>query len=396
MHKNIFKDNKLQYFMVSYNCQFCNFSTSNKYNYQQHLKTKKHLSKSSSEDPQIVENVVEIVEVVPKNVEKNASNNTNQNQSPMHFFEKSPPKVCQFCQKKFSRPDSLKRHISVCKLTQSDPKHRKAPKSTEKHQKNDSLMCQYCHQSFSRQYTLNRHYGRCKILKNGHKKSNHDFSEIQTQLEHHKQLLAQKEIEQQLHKKDLENQLLKKDLEKEKALNQLKDKTIEIARQGRQTINNKTINFLNSKFGDMITMEQFLHNLQHHEQLTYQERDSLLSSFKEKGMELFARNFSYIMKQNCQRQLLKEGLPPHQLLPLYCSDGNLRSHKEKEPEGWKTSYNNQSINQMINISSTQVYESHRQPIPIVGRDRNKIFKQIKQDNHANNEELQKLMDTNQE
>ena len=57
-----------------------------------------------------------------------------------------------------------------------------------------------------------------------------------------------------------------------------------------------------------------------------------------------------------------------------------RKTKEKEPEGWKTSYDNQSINRMINISSTQVYESHRQPIPIVGRDRNKIFKQLKQDN----------------
>jgi hypothetical protein len=133
-------------------------------------------------------------------------------------------------------------------------------------------------------------------------------------------------------KKEMEIQSLKKDLEKEKALNQLKDKTIEIAQQGRKTINHKTINFLNSKFGDIITMEQFLHNLQHHEQLTFQERESLLSSFKEKGMELFARNFSYIMKQNCQRQLLKEGLSPHQLLPLYGSDGNLRSHKEKDPQ----------------------------------------------------------------
>jgi hypothetical protein len=50
---------------------------------------------------------------------------------------------------------------------------------------------------------------------------------------------------------------------------------------------------------------------------------------------------------------------------------------------------------MINIIGTQVYESHRQPIPIVGRDLNKIFKQIKQDNHANNEELHKLIDTNE-
>ena len=73
-------------------------------------------------------------------------------------------------------------------------------------------------------------------------KEQNQLESVLEDLESHKQLLAQKEIEQQLHQKDLENQLLKKDLEKEKALNQIKDKTIEIARQSRQTINNKTIN----------------------------------------------------------------------------------------------------------------------------------------------------------
>ena len=328
----------------------------------------------TSKDPQNEGNEEENEDLVPENEDKNAFFNTDKSLKGTHFVEKSPHYICQFCQKNFSRSDNLKRHITVCKLTQTSLGHQKAPKSTEILDSKRSIKCPYCHQIFSRQYTLNRHYGRCKILK----------------------LQTSKEQDVAELKKEMEIQLLKKDLEKEKALNQLKDKTIEIARQSKQTINNKTINFLNAKFGDMITMEQFLYNLQHHEQLTYQERDSLLASFKEKGMELFARNFSYIMKQNCQRQLLKEGLPPHQLLPLYCSDGNLRSHKEKEPEGWKTSYDNQSINRMINISSTQVYESHRQPIPIVGRDRNKIFKQIKQDNHANNEELQKLTDNSEE
>ena len=360
--------------MVLYNCQNCNFTTSNKYNYDQHLKTKKHMRKMTFEDPQNEGNEEENEDLVPEIEDKNAFFNTNKNPEGGNFVEKSPQYICQFCQKNFSRNDNLKRHISVCKLTHTSSGHQKAPKSTEILDPKSPLNCPYCQQTFSRQYTINRHYRRCKILKL-HKSKEYDVADL---------------------KKEMEIQLLKKDLEKEKALNQLKDKTIEIAQRGRQTINNKTINFLNSKFGDMITMEQFLHNLQHHEQLTYQERDSLLASFKEKGMELFARNFSYIMKQNCQRQLLKEGLPSHQLLPLYCSDGNLRSHKEKEPQGWRTSYDNQSINHMINISSTQVYESHRQPIPIVGRDRNKIFKQIKQDNHANNEELQKLMDNSED
>ena len=37
---------------------------------------------------------------------------------------------------------------------------------------------------------------------------------------------------------------------------------------------------------------------------------------------------------------------------------------------------------MINISSDQVYQSCRKPLMIFGKERNKVFKQIKQDNHA--------------
>jgi phage gpG-like protein len=118
-------------------------------------------------------------------------------------------------------------------------------------------------------------------------------------------------------------------------------------------------------------------------------------AYKENGIDMFARSFSHVMKENCRRQLMKEGLPDWKLLPLFCSDGNLRSHKEKGDQGWTTHYDNQSINKMINISTEQVYESHQQPLPITGRNRNKVFKQIKQDNHAqklllNSEEIHLL------
>ena len=61
---------------------------------------------------------------------------------------------------------------------------------------------------------------------------------------------------------------------------QFKDKTIKITQQGRLIIYNKTINFLNTKLGDIITMEQFLYNIQHHEQLIYQEWGPLEKKYK--------------------------------------------------------------------------------------------------------------------
>ena len=143
----------------------------------------------------------------------------------------------------------------------------------------------------------------------------------------------------------------------------------------------------------MISMEKFLYNLENTEQLTHHERDLLLMAFKENGIELFARSFSQIMKDNCKRQLIKEGLAEMHILPLYCSDSNLRSHKEKESQGWKTHYDNTSINKMISISSDQVYESHRQPLVIIGRHRDKVFKQVKKDNHSQSEKTPLLINS---
>ena len=132
----------------------------------------------------------------------------------------------------------------------------------------------------------------------------------------------------------------------------------------------------------MIAMEQFLEALEHTHQLTLQERQDLLNAYYDCGIEVFARNFSYIMKQNCRRQLESQGIQDMKLIPLYCSDGNLRSHKEKQINGWKTSYDNQSINQMINISNQQIYDTYQKLVPVSGKERNKVFNEIKKDNHS--------------
>ncbi len=178
-------------------------------------------------------------------------------------------------------------------------------------------------------------------------------------------------------------------LQAQTAIIEQQQKTIDTVQKMKPSVTNitnnttnKTINYLNTNYGEMIAMDKFLYNLQHTEQLIQQEREQLLTSYKDSGIELFARSFSHVMKENCRRQLLKEGLPKMDIIPLYCSDGNLRSHKEKDSQGWKTHYDNNSLNSMINISSDQVYQSCRKPLMIFGKERHKVFKQIKQDNHA--------------
>jgi len=199
---------------------------------------------------------------------------------------------------------------------------------------------------------------------------------------------------QEIHNIENEKNRLKVENEKEKAINKEKDlrieeqnKTIEIAKQSTivniHNTQNKTINFLNTQYNDMIAMETFLKALENTHQLTLQERQDLLNAYYECGIDVFARNFSYIMKQNCKRQLEAQGIKDMKLLPLFCSDGNLRSHKEKQLGGWKTLYDNQSINKMLNISNQQIHQSYQKLVPISGRERNRIYNEIKKDNHQN-------------
>ena len=84
------------------------------------------------------------------------------------------------------------------------------------------------------------------------------------------------------------------------------------------------------------------------------------------------------------------------LLPLYCSDGSYRSHKEKENKGWKTKYDNKNINRMLDICNNQIYESCQELLLVAGKDLTKLYKEVKKSNHEDNLEdhLQELIEQN--
>ena len=90
--------------MVLHICQLCDFKSSLLSNYNRHLKTQKHLKNE------------EKMRKNEENEEKRISDITKLNQQSILFSEKLPHFICKFCSKKFSRSDSLKRHVSVCKL----------------------------------------------------------------------------------------------------------------------------------------------------------------------------------------------------------------------------------------------------------------------------------------
>ena len=401
-----------------FECHKCQYRTTVKCNWEKHLKTKKHQL--------IVKNLkasVKSVELHPKNVESSDLKSINYEPNKSKKIIQNSELMCKWCMRYLSRKDSLQRHLMTCKNRIIFEKSQKVLNEVD-------FKCKYCNLNCANQSNLNRHFKTCPVLKitlNVEKEKEikerndkcpqvstndpgvkcfycHNLYANRRSLNKHMYTCNKRkeeiqkienENEKNIMKIENEKRLLKAEKEKEEALNKEKDlrlseqaKAIEIAKNTQNiTINNttnKTINFLNSHFGNMIAMEQFLNALEHTHQLTIQERKDLLNAYYDCGIDVFARNFSYIMKENCKRQLESQGIKDMKLIPLFCSDGNLRSHKEKQLNGWKTSYDNQSINHMINISNQQIYDTYHKLVPVSGRERNRVFNEIKKNNHQNN------------
>ena len=414
---------------MSFRCSLCDYKTNDQSNYKKHLKTQKH-QKNEEECTKKEEECTKNEEECTKNEEETtmfeliSTINTNYHS-------------CQWCKRNFARSDNLQRHLQSCKSKVIFSNTQIIPELS--HTTNE-IKCQKCLMIFKFKSGLSRHKKKCyfkneiddqqkdkeieqlkieiKQLKYEQKKDlkgkNNKCPQVSTSdpsficlycnnkylnsrsLNKHMYTCGKRKLD--IQKIENEKNLLKLENEKERAINHERNlriaeqtKAIEMAKQSTivniHNTQNKTINFLNTQYGDMIAMETFLKALENTHQLTLQERQDLLNAYYECGIDVFARNFSYIMKENCKRQLEAQGLKDMKLLPLFCSDGNLRSHKEKQLDGWKTLYDNQSINKMLNISNQQIHQSYQKVVPISGRERNRVYNEIKKDNHQN-----KLMD----
>ena len=302
---------------MTFNCSLCDYQSLFQSNFKKHLQTKKH---QRNEEKSI------------KNEEKSIIVDTCSTKTNGQIF-------CQWCKREFKRSDNLQRHLSNCKLKKKYNALKCSQESLTYDRSNTSdlnkFICVYCNLKCSKQYNLNRHYKTCSMFHFEKEKLEIEKQKIQQLQENNSKIYKTSIMHSNTstttkykcnycfniykNQKGLNRHqnyclnLIKiiedknKEIEKLQAINQEKQQSIEIARNSKNIIinnnHNKTINFLNSQFSDMIAMEQFLTALEHTYQLTMDERKTLLMAYRDCGIDVFARNFSYIMKQNCKRQL---------------------------------------------------------------------------------------------
>ena len=353
--------------MVTHHCSICCYTTIYTTNYNKHLLTKKHLSNVKDKNIQKTENTPKIH---PKctQMHPNAPNN----------------KTCEFCKKSFTRTTGLKKHLKICsmslnhtnapkctpndpkttpndpKTTPNDPKTTpNDPKTTpndsypilcSKNEKENEIIipkkytCEYCDKEYSKSCHLRRHEKTCK-------------AKLKAESNDKKLLLMEKKI-----------------IELEKKNHSLTNNNIN---NNINTQNNGTINYLNVHFNNVQPLEEFIENLKTKFQLSNSDRKCLLDTYNECGIDSFADTFSIIMKKNLIEQIHNNKLPT---MPLVCTDSNLRSIKEYHKDGWKATQSNKSIDQMIDISNEQIYESEQTKVFISQKDRKKVYNKIKKDN----------------
>jgi hypothetical protein len=128
--------------MVNYKCSICDYITIRKYDYNKHLKTKKHLEKhnnfcvESGETPNFPHKSSQIL----TNDNFSPHNNTQSHTIP-HNPTQNPDNVqnlhkCKYCCRTFARIDSLNRHIEkYCKMNKVKEHEESLMLQIEEHKK---------------------------------------------------------------------------------------------------------------------------------------------------------------------------------------------------------------------------------------------------------------------
>lgn len=87
--------------MTNYECKLCNYITKKQGNYNRHIKTSKHMEKVIEYDKCDKQIAIKIPIIRAQS-------------SPTQVTTKSHPSICKYCNRDFSRPDTLAKHFKSC------------------------------------------------------------------------------------------------------------------------------------------------------------------------------------------------------------------------------------------------------------------------------------------
>ena len=271
---------------------------------------------------------------------------------------------------------------------------------------NKKFKCNYCSYEFTRKDNLNVHIkNSCKVKKeldeekrkDEQKKEEKDLKVNKLLEEITKMREDQKKKEEE--QKEREKKMLEEQTEREKKMLEEIEKlkleksnsttnnttTNNTTNNNTTNINNGTVinqlNNLNINFSNVIPMETFLYNMEHKYLIPEQDIEAILYANDNLKIDDVADRIVKTLIANCKRQVKDMGLIDDKkvlpIMPVLCTDSNLRSHKERLKDGWDTLYDDKYLDKMLSIINNRMCDLKRRVIFISKKNKNKVFSRIK-------------------
>lgn len=144
--------------------------------------------------------------------------------------------------------------------------------------------------------------------------------------------------------------------------------------------NNVNVQYLNSNFGKIPSIQSFQKGLQEDLKLTIPEANIIYDCFTTSGIYSYGRHIAQLLRDKYQQQIeaneidiLEDTYP----FPLYANDSNHRHHHEKFEHSWEKSLSDDNIIKIIKEINTQVHRLRGFVIPIRDSGIRKVVKIIK-------------------
>ena len=236
----------------------------------------------------------------------------------------------------------------------------------------DKHMCSYCGKSFTRQYSLKRHQqNRCQEIKNLNDSENQEYTKIidndnskimmQKVLDEHSKLKKELKEEKEEHKKQMDELIELVRINSEQPEN--------IINNYQVTNQNNLLNMLNFNYNNIISMDQFLHNMEYINKIPESDLEAIAYASEHMAEGDLADTIHKTLEKNCREQTIGKKCPTDgkeliPIMPVVCTDGNCRSHKEKVKDFWETVYNDKHFDCMLNIIDKRIFEVLKKKIYI--------------------------------
>jgi len=148
-----------------------------------------------------------------------------------------------------------------------------------------------------------------------------------------------------------------------------------------QTIqNNVNIQYLNTNFGKIPSIQSFQKGLREDFKLTIQEANIIYECFMTSGINVYGKHIANLLRDKYQQQIEANEIdiiPDTFPFPLYSNDSNNRHHHEKFEHSWEKSMSDDNIIKIIKEINAQVFESRGFMIPLTENGIKKVVKIIK-------------------